>query len=120
MQSRGTSVKLVKGFIYKGYHIEENDAQKALKKIQKIRSKSAKHILASRLVDQDKVDLSKVVVTVQDSLNSGNCETGTKSFKERYKLENYITAKALLELSNDYYTQRAVRTACLRHAQESL
>ena len=40
------------------------------------------------------------VISVQDSLNCGNCEYGTKSFMERYNIFNNCTCLQLLKNDN--------------------
>lgn len=60
---------------------------------------------------------SKVFVTKEDSLKSGNCEVGTNNFIESLSLTKRgfhvraVKGDALLNIRNDSYTRRAVKEA---------
>ena len=115
VQSRGYSVKVVKGFVVRGYHIEGNDINKANKKVAKIRSEAAQNLLKNRIMLKD---AATVWVTVNDSIKSGNCTFGTENFvKELQKnlhtngMLGAVRGDVILRVRNDFYTRRAIAIA---------
>lgn len=74
-------------------------------------------------------DLSRVVVTFEDSIRAGNCQFGTEKFVNellaRFKAQyprlrslKRLKAKRLLEIRNDAFTQRAVIAAYRRVTEQ--
>lgn len=114
-QGRGFTVKLIEGFVIRGYHIAGKDFAAAKVKVAKIRSNAARLLLKER---HSLVDAGKKWVTVDDSLKAGNCRVGTEAFVK--KLEKKLNAKGqigavrgdiVIALQDDYYTRRAVAVA---------
>lgn len=114
-QGRGFSVKLIEGFVLRGYHIAGNDIEKARTKVAKIRSDAARLLLKKR---HSLVEAGQKWVTVDDSLKSGNCRVGTEAFVR--KLEKKLNAQGpigavrgdiIIALQDDYYTRRAIAVA---------
>jgi len=70
--------------------------------------------------EQFKALLPKTFVTVEDSLNARNCKTATMNFYNNLDLVRKgfhlraLRADVLLQIRNDEYTHRAVRTAMQR------
>lgn len=66
---------------------------------------------------------SQVYVTVQDSINAGNCKKQTLSFAEKFRKEGQkvedVTMRGdeLLQIRNDQFTKRTINAAIERHAQ---
>lgn len=114
-QGRGFSVKLIEGFIIRGYHVAGKDFVAAKAKVAKIRSNAAAILLKKR---HSLVEAGQKWVTVDDSLKAGNCRAGTEAFVK--KIEKKLNAQGsigavrgdvIIALQDDYYTRRAVALA---------
>lgn len=118
-QSRGFDLKTVYGWIIRGYHVKAKTLQAARKKAAKARQlqlNSALKLRAQKSKTRYESEQYKSTwVTVDDSLKSGNCSTGTQQFLKRIKREIgnvcAIRGDILLKMQDDYYTRRAVITA---------
>lgn len=112
---------------YKGhdYHFSGMITKKNIQEVRDaIRDRRVKDIKAYRLQKLQKEErlslLGKTFVTVQDSINSGNCKAGTINFYQNIPLVKKgfriraLRADALLKLRNDVYTNRAVNAAMQR------
>lgn len=116
----------VRGFLVRGEHIEAKNLEEA----QRI---SAKHRAdqLSRLIDERKKRAQRreqkangtLMVTFQDSINSGNCRPGTMEFKRKYEAAigheaEEISINDLRKYSQQfgvvYYAERAISYA-MRH-----
>lgn len=112
-QGRGFDLKLVSGYIIRGYHIKtQASVEIAERKVTKIRLKSAGLIIKNRLKN---VGLKAIFVSVQDSLAAGNCPAGTKIFLNQVvqKFGRYAALRAdlLLTIRDDFYVRRAILAA---------
>jgi hypothetical protein len=62
---------------------------------------------------------TRVFVSVEDSIKSGNCQYGTTQFLLKHHIDSQkiggIRGDALLELENSDFTRRAVNHAIIRH-----
>ena len=93
--------------------INENVSLKdfVLKALSSIEKRKIEKIKKADLYEK----ASKVFIGISDSLNSGNCELGTKQFIAKYKIDtNFIggiRGDALLDLERSNFTMRAVSYA---------
>ena len=119
-QSRGVNLKIVDGWLVRGYHSTVSTLQHALKQAAEARSKAAT-ALAMRRAKVDGTELSRIYVTYEDSVNAGNCVPGTRNFIERHGLstlnQQAIRADALLALEDSCFTRAAIAFAARRHAK---
>lgn len=120
-QSRGVDLKMVDGWLVRGYHSTARTLQGALKKAQKARSQVAS-ALAMRRATANGPGLNSLDVTSKDSINAGNCAAGTRNFIERHGLgaltRQAIRADALLALEDNSFTRAAIAFAARRHAKQ--
>lgn len=114
-QGRGFSVKLIKGFVIRGYHVAGNDIDKARAKVAKIRTAAASLLLKKR---HQINDAAAKWVTLDDSLNAGNCKAGTEAFVKKLEKEmrasgqiGAVRGDVILKIQDDIYTRRAVAVA---------
>jgi len=120
-QGKGFALKVVQGWIIRGYHVQGGSLQAARRKEEKARRErlAVRQVEKLRLAD---VDLSQVMVTRADSVRAGNCPAGTTSFINRHAdvLEGRtsIPADELLTLVDDQYTRAAVLRAVIRTLAE--
>lgn len=92
--------------------------------IPSIREALSKRRLAAKQKELDAMIETagdRIWVTIEDSLAAGNCLPGTNGFiqklKDRLKAEGElgaVTAKAILATTDNDFTRRACRVACLR------
>jgi hypothetical protein len=119
-----TDTYIKKGYLVRGEHIEA----KSLKEARKINARNRKAAAEALIAERAKINarnnkLDKVVVTFEDSLNCGNCEPGTESFRKRVSLEKgedveMLNAKEVLAYGKKFglemYAKRAVASALKR------
>lgn len=121
-QSRGVDLKMVDGWLVRGYHSTASTLQRALKQAAEARSKAAA-MLAMQRAKADGPWLTRIYVTYEDSLSAGNCIPGTRSFVERHGLstlnQQAIRADALLALEDSSFTRAAIAFAARRHAKRN-
>jgi len=112
---------------YRGhdYHFDGIINKKSIEKVREaIRERRLSDI---RLYRQEKLTkeqfnalLPKTFVTIEDSLEAGNCKIGTMNFYNSLPIVQKgfhlraLRADALLKIRDDEYTRRAVRTAMQR------
>lgn len=118
-QSRGFALKVISGWIIRGYHIAGGTLEQARKKATAARAKAALNAALERSV-VDRTQLRDVMVREADSWRGGNCKAGTSSFIRTYAEEigcrAEIPALELLGLRDDLFTRRAVIAAHARLA----
>lgn len=111
-KSRGYSGKLIEGFVIRGTHLAAKTLEDAQKKFARIEK---------RILSQVKTEGLKWV-TIDDSLNGGNCDVGTKTFVRRFGLDNLGAVRSdwLIELgkraSMMQFVQRAINASTHRVA----
>ena len=128
-QSRGYTVKLVQGYLIRGYHIAKtakvNSLEAARLIVGKRRTEAARRILKSReknfahrINSAQKMQLlSTIWITPQDSIDAGNCPAGTHAFRKRYQQKHgygNVGAVRADELyyqanGNTHYVNRIIR-----------
>lgn len=108
-----------------GYHFDGMITKKSIaavrEAIQERRLKDIRAYRAQKLMNEERyVLLGKTFVTINDSIQSGNCKTGTMNFYNNLPLVRKgfhlraLRADALIQLRNDSYTNRAVNAAIQR------
>lgn len=120
-QSRGFDLKLVEGWLIRGYHVAGGTLEIARKKATKARVRQAIERRVARLqgqVDSGTYDLSTVMVSRDDSIKAGNCSAGTKAFMKRFEQtiagRKALPADELLGLERSPYSLAAVTYALAR------
>ena len=111
-------IRTVKGYLVRGEHIEAKSLRTAKKINAEHRAKQLSIILKDRKRKEkrDKAE-SSLIITVEDSLASGNCLPGTQSFKYKYEKAigheaTCITARDLRKYADkfgvSYYADRVI------------
>lgn len=114
-------IHIVKGYLVRGEHIEA----KSLEEAKLINADHRADILANTIEARRKTIYyreheDELVVTFNDSLNSGNCRPGTMNFKNQYEdavghEANSITVGELRKYAKKfgctYYAERAIKYA---------
>lgn len=114
-------IRIVKGYLVRGEHIEANSLEEA----KRINADHRADILANTIEARRKTVYyreheDELVVTFNDSLNSGNCRPGTMNFKNQYeeaigREANSITVGELRKYAKKfgctYYAERAIKYA---------
>lgn len=114
-------IRIVKGYLVRGEHIEA----KSLEEAKRINADHRADILANTIEARRKTVYyreheDELVVTFNDSLNSGNCRPGTMNFKNQYeeaigREANSITVGELRKYAKKfgctYYAERAIKYA---------
>ena len=120
-QGMGFALKVVEGWIIRGYHVQGGSLQAARRKEEKARRER----LAARQVAKlgtAGVALATVFVTRADSVRAGNCPAGTASFINSHADvlggKSSVRADELLKLADDQYTRAAVLRAITRMLAE--
>lgn len=116
---------MIEGYVYRGFHIKKSKTVKnyadAVAKITKIRNKRAQELRAQRA--RRGVNLKDIWVRREDSIQSGNCQSGTDSFISLLGRNvgqiGGIRADYLLEIRNDRYTVRAVEKAKEKYMKDA-
>lgn len=115
-----SELKTVNGFLVKGEHIAAKSLESAKKISKENRTRRYLQILKQRRCDKTKKEQIKdesYKVTIQDSLNAGNCLLGTLQFKNRYENSichtvRYITIHDLKKYANlfnvEIYANRVI------------
>lgn len=120
-QSKGLALKVVDGWIVRGYHVGGGTLEAARRKAENARRDRLATLQVAKLKLTD-VDLSQVLVTRTDSIRAGNCTAGTTSFINRHGNvldgRKDIPADELLKIANDNYTRAAVLRAVVRTLAE--
>ena len=119
-QSRGFDLKIVDGFLIRGYHVKAKTIDAARKKAVKARQKALKAALEIR---QKRLDIvrkySRIWVSLQDSLEAGNCMASSKQVEEQLKHRfgniGGVRADILLKFRDDIFTRKAVAVAARRY-----
>ena len=118
-QGRGFSLKLVEGWIVRGFHSTADTLEKAKRAANNARKKIAEIELAKRIT-LDGVDLKTLFVRRSDSIKAGNCSAGTDSFIRTMKnligVAKEISAYTLLRMRDDYHVRLAIHMAQARRA----
>lgn len=119
-----TDVMIKQGFLVRGEHIEASTLKEARKINARNRKAAAEALIAERAkINARNSKLEKVVVTFEDSLNGGNCEPGTESFRKRVSADKgeeveILSAKEVLlygkKFGLEMYAKRAVASALKR------
>lgn len=116
VESKGKAdAVMVQGYLYKDHHSKKS----CTAKIDSDRKKLAAKKLAERIVARENPDiLDKTWVTMQDSLESGNCKIGTDSFLQKHFAGRAVSCKAnyLLSIAGEQiqYVRRAITQAVSR------
>lgn len=114
-QSRGFDLKVVHGWLIRGYHVAGGTLNRARKIAAEARRSAAERLLAARARGGLPPDLRGIAVRREDSLAAGNCAAGTDSFIRSVDGllagRKEVPATELLALRNDVHTQRAVMQA---------
>lgn len=102
--------------------INAKNGKTAMAVVKKMKRKEAKLKLTERIMktDLNKIDLSTVIVTKEDSIEAGNCKEGTENFMEHHNITHAIDAKTLLDLEDSTDTRRAVKHAIHRSLGKQL
>lgn len=118
-QSRGFDLAVAECFLVNNtYHVTAKTPAGALKKYNKIEEKlKLDKAYLEALKNIDNLDLKRIFVDENASLQSGNCKFGTDAFISGASLSNIgaIRADYLLELRNDTFTRKAVAMAKALH-----
>jgi hypothetical protein len=119
-QSRGHSLKIVEGWLIRGYHVAGGTLENARKKAAKAREASLKSALETRAKKHIERNLNKIWVCFDDSIAAGNCSAGTNSVKKRIDSELggdvcAVRADILLKFSDSVYARRAIQYAANHH-----
>lgn len=116
-----TDTKMKKGYLVRGEHIEAKTLKQALKISEEHRAKTLEKALSNRqfkAVQRER--LQSVMVSINDSIEGGNCMPGTLSFKHRIEEElgeeiNELSAEQVLYYGKKFglllYAERAVKVA---------
>ena len=117
------ALRLHQGYLIHGYHSEVTDYAKAKKAIDKKRRElveARSYQRALRLIKNlPSVHLSNVFVSESDSLDAGNCPSGTRQFSSKHGIEGLIRADKLLELEDSSYTRKAIAIAIVNNNKPS-
>lgn len=115
---------MIDGYLVKGEHIIAKSLDQAKKINAEHRAKALGVLLAQRTREIKKNEkLSKVVVSVEDSLRGGNCIFGTNEFKRKvenaigHEITNMTADKVMFyakKFGVEYYANRAVKAAMNR------
>jgi hypothetical protein len=125
-QARGFDLKLVSGWLIKGYHVTGGTLEDARRKVAKVRLQQAIERRVARLqgeVDSGRYDLSTVMVSRDDSIQAGNCAAGTNAFVKRFMAviagRKQIPADELLRLERSQHSLAAVTYALARNQHDA-
>lgn len=114
-QARGFDIRPAYGFMIRGYLSTKKTLEKARVEADAARRKALFHMLKLR---QEKIEMRRVWVSVEDSITAGNCREVTNSverlIKAKYGNIGAIRADALLSFRNDFYVRRAISAASSR------
>jgi len=120
-QSRGFGLKVVEGWIIRGFHVAGGTEGAARRKASTARRTRLDALLAARKryrLGDDSHDLASVTVTPFDSLASGNCRAGTNSFIKRFDRQiagrSSVSGAELLAWRDDSHTRAALSAALAR------
>ncbi|GAB3628091.1 hypothetical protein PTE30175_02529 [Pandoraea terrae] len=120
-QGRGFGLKVVEGWIIRGYHVAGGTEVAARRKASTARRARLDSLLAARRryrLGDDRHDLASVTVTPLDSLAVGNCRSGTSSFIKKFDHQiagrSAVSGAELLEWRDDSYTRAALSAALAR------
>lgn len=118
-QGRGFELKVVRGWIVRGYHVTGGTLEAARRKAAKARRERLATLYIKRL-GLKALDLAVVHVNRADSLAAGNCSAGTDSFIRSHALEGRgsVPASELLALADNVETRAAVLRAAARTLAE--
>lgn len=93
-QSRGVSVRVARGYIVRGYHVETDDLDNALRTAGRARRKSLVQAISARATKRctraEEAKLTTVWISADDSARAGNCPAGTRAAESR--LANFLHA----------------------------
>lgn len=120
----------INGWLIKGFHVQDNGQgfESAMAYVKTKRNNVAIAKWNDRASEElnriaNEIPLNRVFVSVQDSLNAGNCEAGTKNYAERKGINlseiGAVRADWLLENKNgsEYYINKAIQGARIRYAK---
>lgn len=117
-QSRGFALKVVSGWIIRGYHVTGGTLEQARNKAASARAKAALDAVLEH-TSIDRALLTGVMVRESDSWRAGNCRAGTSSFMSTFAAKigtrREIPAAELLAWRDDLFTRRAVIAAYSRY-----
>jgi hypothetical protein len=125
-----TETCMVDGYLVRGEHI----AAKSLEEAKRINKANRAKVLVSLMRERRRnalrdMELSKIDVTISDSINGGNCQFGTDNF--RHKVEDllghevtHMSADKLMRYARifevEHYALRAVNQARSRIINEEV
>jgi len=118
-QGRGFALRVVRGWIVRGYHVAGGTLEAARRKAAKARRERLATLYIER-VGLKGLDLARLLVKRADSLAAGNCAAGTDSFIRSHRLEDRgsVPANELLALADNVETRAAVLRAAVRTLAE--
>ncbi len=120
-QGKGFALKVVEGWIIRGYHVAGGTLEAARRKAERARRERLATLQVKRM-GMAGVDLTKVMVTRADSVRAGNCPAGTDSFINSHidvlGGRSSVPADELLKVADDTYTRAAVLRAAIRALAE--
>lgn len=113
-------IRTISGFLVRGEHIEAKSLKEAKRINEQHRAKILTRTLRQRKAkEQREAKTANIIITFADSLNAGNCRTGTQAFKnyvDKIKGEDVqsLSGAELRKLAKDcpfnceYYVERAI------------
>ena len=114
-QGRGFDINPSNGWMIRGYLSTKANINAARKEVEVERKKAISSALKAR---HENIDLRKVFVSMQDSLNAGNCRAMSEQVeaqvKNIYGNVGGIRADMLLKIRDDFYSRRAIASAKTR------
>ena len=118
-----SDIRTVKGFLVRGEHIEAKSLKEAKAINAEHRAMQLARLLSARKKAERRAEQAAngtLRITLQDSLNAGNCLPGTSMFKHRYEAAIGHEAKdiSIADLRKygklfgvEYYAERAIKYA---------
>lgn len=115
-QARGFDLKIVRGFIIRGYHVGTDNLARARKLAAAARAKTLATRVAERTRRNANRALNAVWVTIEDSRRAGNCAPATESVAAKIRRDlggdvYAVRGDCLLSVRDDVYARRAIAAA---------
>jgi hypothetical protein len=118
----------VPGYIYKDYHFQASSIKEAKEIVKERRIKlanKAKLEKAEKEINKlaEQMEFNKVFVELNDSINAGNCLSGTKNFAKNHNIDLNITGAVRADFlfdnrnGSEVFVLRAINSAKRRYAQ---
>lgn len=126
-QGRGVSMKIVEGWVIRGYHVRGNTLERARKIVAQKRTGAVLARLSGREARWKRIREGRAVrgvwVSAQDSIRGGNCPAGTENFEKRISRHlnadgkiGAVRGDVLLTFDDSREVRRAVTAAMSRQA----